>query len=50
MDQLFDTDSKALESNEPEVEEVEEVDERTALLFRERERQRRRSSFVGYNT
>lgn len=49
MDQLFEDTSKTSELNEPEVEEVEEVDERTALLHRERERQRRRSSFAGFN-
>jgi len=49
MDELFANSSKASNMEEPEVEEVEEVDERTALLRREHERERRRSSFAGFN-
>jgi len=49
MDELFMDSSKASIAYEAEVEEVEEVDERTALLSRAHERERRRSSFAGFN-
>lgn len=50
MDELFVTSSDKISGLEDaEVEQIEDVDERTALLFRERERARRRSSFAGLN-
>ena len=49
MDELFTDSPKALDAYEAEVEEIEEVDESTALLSRARERERRRSSFAGFN-
>lgn len=50
MDELFISSTDKISGlEEAEVEEVEDVDERTALLFRQRERERRRSSFAGLN-
>lgn len=48
MDELFKS-SKASDTDTAEIEEVEDIDENTALLYREREIERRRSSFAGFN-
>lgn len=50
MDELFITSNDKISGlEEGEVEEIEDIDEQTALLFRQRERERRRSSFAGLN-
>jgi hypothetical protein len=50
MDELFVSSTDKISGlEESEVEEIEDIDERTTLLFRERERARRRSSFAGLN-
>lgn len=48
MDDLFVSSTDKITGLEDgEVEEIEDIDEHTALLFRQRERERRRSSFAG---
>lgn len=48
MDELFVSPTDKISGLEDgEVEEIEDIDEHTALLSRQRERERRRSSFAG---